>query len=101
MKENIKKIISENINGYTLDRIILFGSRARGDFDDKSDYDVYVALKEKLNQSQKIGLMDELLEKLAKAGICADIIIGNLESLKENNISGNVSKYVIEEGIEL
>ncbi len=101
MKEKIRNIIEKNLNGYTLDRVILFGSRARGDFDADSDYDIYIALKEKLNRPQKIALMDELLEELAKSKICADIIIGDLESLNANNISGNVSKYIIEEGTAL
>lgn len=101
MKETIRNIIEQNLNGYTLEKIILFGSRARGDFDEDSDYDIYIALKEKLNRSQKIILMDELLEVLAKSKICADLIIGDLKSLNDNNISGNVSKYVLEEGTAL
>lgn len=101
MKEKIRNIIEQNLNGYTLEKIILFGSRARGDFDTESDYDIYIALKEKLNRTQKVELMDELLEKLAKSEICADLIIGDVDSLNKNNLSGNVFRYVVEEGINL
>ena len=38
-----KKIITEEVEkaGYQVDRIILFGSRARGDYKENSDYDFF------------------------------------------------------------
>jgi len=99
MNDKIRNIIESNLNGYTLERIILFGSRARGDFDINSDYDLYLVLREKLNREQKIKLMDLLSGKLAEAEICSDIVIGNEESLKLNSAnSDSIMKFVLEEG---
>lgn len=99
MKEKIRNIIENNLNGYTLEKIILFGSRARGDFDMNSDYDLYLVLKEKLSRRQKIELMDLLSGKLAEEEICSDIIIGNEENLKQNaENSDSILKFVAEEG---
>jgi len=99
MKEKIRNIIENNLNGYTLEKIILFGSRARGDFDINSDYDLYLVLKEKLSRDQKIELMDLLSGKLAEAEICSDIVIGNEENLQQNSEnSDSILKFVAEEG---
>lgn len=99
MNGNIKNIIESNLNGYTLEKIILFGSRARGDNDTDSDYDIYIVLKEILERNQKVKLMDLLLGKLAEEDICADIVIGNKESIKENeNNSDSIVRHAIEEG---
>lgn len=55
IEDRIKKII-ENVlghNGYTLDSIYLFGSRARGDFDRESDYDIWVIIKDNIDIEHK------------------------------------------------
>ena len=45
MLANIRRALAE-LYGPTLDRVVLFGSRARGDANEDSDYDVAVFLKE-------------------------------------------------------
>jgi predicted nucleotidyltransferase len=102
MKEKIKEIIQKNLNGYHLEKVILFGSRARGDNDSKSDYDLYIILKEELDHAARSVLMDELSEKLAEEEICADVLISTQKSFEVNKgNSDNVAKYVYEEGILL
>ncbi len=49
--QNIEKITSVIRSIVEPEKVVLFGSRARGQFADDSDYDVCIVLKE--NQSQK------------------------------------------------
>jgi len=54
MDENLKKIkgiilnVAKEMN-IEIDKIILFGSRARGDYREESDYDILIVTKEKLD----------------------------------------------------
>ena len=102
MNEKIKQIITDTLKNYTIEKIILFGSRARGDFNSESDYDIYLVLKEELSHLEKTDLIDIILENLAKENICADILISTKKAMESyKKISGTVTRYVIEEGIEL
>jgi len=58
MDENLKKIkeiilnVAKEMN-IKIDKIILFGSRARGDYREDSDYDILIVTKEKLNEEKE------------------------------------------------
>lgn len=102
MNGKIKSIIKNTLKEYTIEKIILFGSRARGDYDKNSDYDLYIVIKEDLDYERKVELIDLLLEKLAIEGVCADIILNT--QLKMNYYKekiGTVTRYAAEEGIEI
>lgn len=102
MNEKIKQIITDSLKDYKIEKIILFGSRARGDFNSESDYDIYLVLKEELSHLEKTDLIDIILENLAKENICADVLISTKKVMETyKNISGTVTSYVNEEGIEL
>ena len=45
MTEELKKVVDIIVRDFAPDKIILFGSRARGDFNNDSDYDLMI-LKE-------------------------------------------------------
>ena len=49
--ELIKRVVLEEAEklGIRVERIILFGSRARGDYREDSDYDILVVVKERLD----------------------------------------------------
>jgi predicted nucleotidyltransferase len=49
MKEKIKNIINQVFEekGIRVERIILFGSRARGDFKENSDWDLLIIVEKK------------------------------------------------------
>jgi predicted nucleotidyltransferase len=42
IKENVGNLLKEMIQGVNYKEIILFGSRARGDFSEKSDHDILI-----------------------------------------------------------
>jgi predicted nucleotidyltransferase len=53
MTEPLEKTVNIIINTLDPEKIILFGSRARGDFDNESDYDIFI-LKEGIINLRKI-----------------------------------------------
>ncbi len=99
--EIIKQIIQE-IVGENLSRIILFGSRARGDYNKDSDYDLMVEIKNSIDINSKRLLRRLIVNKLAKNLIDVDIIIkSNIEILKFSQIAGTTTYNANKEGILL
>ena len=77
--------------------IILFGSRARGDFENTSDYDILIILKNDLDMKEKIALSASLRKILAQNGIDADIILKTQNEVDYyKNKVGNVVKSALE-----
>ncbi|MCR4422801.1 MAG: nucleotidyltransferase domain-containing protein [Exilispira sp.] len=100
INEKINEIIkNKNIN---LMKIILFGSRARGDFSTNSDYDIMILTDNFCNEEMKKIIAKEIRTQLAKILIDADvIIISNSEYEEKKNELGSLIKYVQKEGIVL
>jgi len=102
MNDKIKEIIESALKDYAIEKIILFGSRARGVYSEDSDYDILISVKENLTYLKRRELTHKLLEKLADAYIAADVIIRSSEyvEIAQNEI-GNVINYAIKEGVTL
>ncbi len=104
MEEEIKKIkeiIEQNVKEqrYNLIKIIFFGSRARGDFNASSDWDILIVLKEQLDRNKKIELSHFIRKNLAEFYIPCDVIIKSKEELEKQSKSvGCVVKNAVEEG---
>ena len=102
MNGKIKEIIQESLKGYTIDKIILFGSRARGDNEEDSDYDVLVILKEDLEREKLNNLASLIRKSLAELLIPIDILVRSARYVDYmKNKIGNVISYATEEGIEI
>jgi predicted nucleotidyltransferase len=102
MNEKIRNIIEKNLNGYTLEKIILFGSRARGNYDNESDYDVLVIIKEEPDWITRENLCSVIRKVMAIEDINIDILIRSSKYVElTQNEQGNVINYAIEEGIEM
>ncbi|MEM5820945.1 MAG: nucleotidyltransferase domain-containing protein [Candidatus Aenigmatarchaeota archaeon] len=104
MDENLKKIkeiiiqTAKEMN-IEIDRIILFGSRARGDYREDSDYDLLIVTKEKLDSKKKFDFWYEIYKKIP---FPADIIISSKETFEKFKESkGFIYSYAISEGIML
>ncbi len=71
MPANIRKVLSKlkkellRIYGESVDSIILYGSRARGDARADSDIDILVVLKDDFNYSEMLRLSSELVASLS------------------------------------
>ncbi len=84
-------------------KIILFGSRARGDNTTHSDYDLLLitkkqySLREKLNWRGKINrlLVSELHSPV-------DVLLNSEEEINvKKNLPGHIVRWAIKEGVEL
>jgi len=102
MKEKIKEIIQKNLNGYHLEKVILFGSRSRGDSNADSDYDILAVVEEEIDWKERENICSEIRKELAKAEVNIDILIRSEKYIGEvKDEEGNVIKDAIEEGIEM
>jgi predicted nucleotidyltransferase len=102
MNNEISKLIKKTLGNLNCAKIILFGSRAKGDFRERSDYDILVIVRVFLTIKEKMRLTGLLRKELAKIGIDADIIIKSQDELdyyKEK--IGSVVKSALKEGVAL
>ena len=83
-------------------RILLFGSRARHDYSDSSDYDFLIITKDTIDIHKKRFYKSLLRKKLAKHKISADILIQSESELQvKKRITGHIIREIINEGISL
>ena len=97
----IKEIILNTAKKYNIeiDKIILFGSRARGDYREDSDWDILIVTKKELRKEIFWKFYKEIVKRLAKIRIYGDIIVLNREYVmsKKEDV-GNISYYALSEG---
>jgi len=99
-KEIIKQAIENS--GLKVEKLILFGSRARGEYRPDSDWDIYVIVNKDLSYNKKWEIILKIKRKLAELEIPNDIIINPLEWIeKYKNDVGRIIYYVLREGIEI
>ena len=86
--------------GIEIDRIILFGSRARGDYRENSDWDILIVTEEKPNKEIEEKFWLEIGRKLIKARIIPEVIVSSREELeKYSKYYGFVHYHALKEGI--
>jgi len=97
------KIIRESVNEFFPGcSIYLFGSRARRDFSEDSDYDLMV-VTENAHENKELRLLKAMIRrKLARNSIPADIFIQSKKELESNKkVTGHIVREVLKEGIPL
>jgi predicted nucleotidyltransferase len=102
--ETAKTIINEEIEkaGYKVDRIILFGSRARGDYKEGSDWDFFVLIDKNIFKEDLKIILRNIRRRMAVNSISNDIVIKSKETYKNQiNDVGFLSYYVNKEGVSL
>jgi hypothetical protein len=83
-------------------RILLFGSRARQDFEEESDYDFLIITKNTIDIQTKRSYKSILRKQLAKHKIPADILIqSESEIQKKKEVPGHIIRSILKEGIDL
>lgn len=83
-------------------RILLFGSRARQDFEVESDYDFLIITKNTIDIQTKRNYKSILRKELAKHKIPADILIQSEDEIqKKKEITGHIIPTILQEGINL
>lgn len=100
IKNTIMRILNEN--DFRDARIILFGSRAKGEFKAHSDWDFLVVLKEQLEIKEKWDLAHKIRKALADIYIPCDVIIRSEDEVeRRKNVIGSVIRSAIKTGVIL
>lgn len=99
-----KEIINEEVHksGCQAKRVLLFGSRARGDARPDSDWDFYVVVDRGLPYSERWGISDRIRLRFARAGFSGDVFVQSEEVVRRRkNNTGFLTYYVLKEGVEI
>ena len=100
-----KKIITEEVEryGYKVEFVYLFGSRARGDFNEDSDQDFFVVTDKEIEEQLKWDISVKIRRRLAITNKASnDIFIASVKKWKEKNHDvGYLDYYVLNEGMTL
>jgi len=104
VKEKIKKIINQVFEekGIKVEKIILFGSRARGDFKRNSDWDLLIIVSNELDLKDKRKISKEIRIKLAEILIPCDVLIKSASEIEYySNFIGTTTREALKEGVEI
>ena len=110
----MKKILDKNIEiakniitataeeaGYKVVSIILFGSRAKGNYREDSDYDFFVVIDKEISSWDEALVTAKMRRQLNKLGIYCDILISFTGQLKENYNVGDITYYALKYGVRV
>ncbi len=94
--EILLKVKEQLVDGFYPNRIILFGSQARGTADDRSDVDILVVCSFK---GKRRHLMLEMDRALSGLDYAFDVLILTPEEFQRDSlIPGTVGRYAYKEG---
>ena len=100
-----KSVITEEIEkyGYKVEAVYLFGSRARGDFNEDSDWDFFVVTDKEIEGQLKWDMSVKIRRRLAVTNKTSnDIFIASAKKWKEKNHDiGYLDYYALNEGKSL
>ena len=100
IKEKVHEIFREANVG--VNRIILFGSRARGDWERGSDWDILIVVDKELTRNEKMELSHLIRKELAEEYIACDVIIKSEKEIEYyKDFFGTVTYEALKEGIEI
>lgn len=81
-------------------KVLLFGSRARKDFNEHSDYDLLFIIPEKIDIQLKMQYKSSIRKMLVKYGIIADILIESNEEIQiKRNFLGHIVRTAVRDGV--
>lgn len=103
---DIKQVILEALNevGMDVEKIIIFGSRARGDFTKESDFDLLIILNNDLPLGEKREIWHLVYTRLHEhnPNTSFDIILKSIRSFSaEKEVVNTISNEAFLEGIEI
>jgi len=100
IKDTITRVAGEE--GVEVRRVILFGSRARGDYGEESDWDLLIVIGGSLDRGIVRRLQNRVYRELAERGLYCDVIVVSEEYyIKHKNTSGTVAYYANLEGVPI
>jgi len=99
--EKAKTVISEEISrvGYRVNSVLLFGSRAKGEFQSDSDWDFLIVVDRVMDRETRWGAILAIKRRLAVLKIPNDIIVCSEEAVEEHkDDTGRITYYALKEG---
>jgi len=82
--------------------VLLFGSRARQDHHDNSDYDILIITDKEMSPTEKLPFRTMIRKALLKKGIFSDILIQSHKDVElKKQLTGHIVKTILQEGIAL
>lgn len=83
-------------------RIILFGSRAKGIYDIRSDYDVMAIIHEDMNKDEIRGMKQNIRGDLAEERIAIDIFVTSDAEIKRiSELTNHIVNEALATGVEI
>jgi uncharacterized protein len=99
MTELIAQVIKE-ITG--AEQILLFGSRATGEFRTDSDYDVLAVLPRNLDWKERLRLASRCRQRLARMGVDVDVLVKSPDGIRDyRDKRGSIVHEALRSGIPL
>ena len=100
IKEVVRDVFDEV--GIGVERIILFGSRARGDYDEGSDFDFLVVVNRDITRDEKMRLTHLINMGLARYYIPCDVLIKSRREVEDyRDFFGTATYEALREGVEI
>jgi len=83
-------------------QVMLFGSRARGDFKLDSDYDILVITSKELIPEEKMPYRTSIRKNLLSHKIFSDILIQSRSEISvKRKLTGHIIKKILDDCVEL
>lgn len=106
MEKRIRNVIEKVLiqSKVTLENIILFGSRAKGNFEEESDFDILVTIRNDINTEQKRELWKNVYHELHKdfPSTPFDVIIKTMKDFEdERDVVNTISNEAYIEGTKI
>lgn len=98
--ETIKSIVKKLLPSA---KVILFGSRARGNFSDQSDYDVLIITPDQPDNNLRKSIITTLSKELVKAlRAPVDVLLNSEAEVTEKmKLPGHIIRWAVKEGVQL
>ncbi len=84
-------------------RVLLFGSRATGNANAQSDYDIYIVTSEEYAPNENLKLRSKIHKQLADSlMVSVDLLMSSERDFSLNQqLPGHIVRYVSKESIEI
>jgi len=102
--ELIKDIVRKHIEkeGFIVKKVILFGSRAKDNWKEDSDWDLLILVDKEIPFQRMKKIVGDIQVSLAREKIPNDIIIRSVRDFSSSRkVVGNISYYASKDGVEL